>query len=177
MHRALDHRIGRFRVHRIQNAVDGLVAAGSQNRRAQNFAAVRIHQDLHEAERLALFHGAPHSRHGSRSHQCALAGFPHFRLRHARSSQRRIDVEPVGGDPVADAPRVVVQQIGGYDFIIVVRSMGEAAMAVAVAERPDARHIGRKRIVDRDVAVGIERHAGVFQAEIVRIRPAADRQQ
>ena len=51
--------------------------------------------------------------------------------------ERRIDVERIGRNAVADAARVVVEKIGGDDLEVIVGRVGEGAPAVAVAERPD----------------------------------------
>jgi hypothetical protein len=36
VHAALEHRVGRSRVHHVKDAVNGLIAPGSKNRRAEN---------------------------------------------------------------------------------------------------------------------------------------------
>ena len=70
------------------------------------------------------------------------AAAPRLRLGHADAAERRVDVERIGGDAVADAPRLAVEQVGGDDLEVVVRGVREGAAPVAVAERPDARHVG-----------------------------------
>ncbi len=70
-------------------------------------------------------------------------------------------------------PRVAVEQIGGDDLEVVVGGVGEGAAAVAVAERPDARHVGAQLVVDGDVAARVGRDAGLVEPEIVGVRAAA----
>ena len=78
---------------------------------------------------------------------------------------------------VADLAVLAVEQVGGDDLEVVVGGMGEGAAAVAVAERPDAGHVGGQGVVDGDVAARVGAHAGLVEAEVVGVRPAADRQQ
>ena len=65
---------------------------------------------------------------------------------------------------------LAVEQVRGHDLEVVVGGVGEGAAAVAVAERPDARHVGRELVVDRDVAARVDRDAGLVEAEIVGVR-------
>ena len=65
-------------------------------------------------------------------------------LGHADAAERRIDVERVGRNAVADLPVLAVEQVGGDDLEVVVGRVREGAAAVAVAERPDAGHVGRR---------------------------------
>jgi len=71
---------------------------------------------------------------------------------HADAAERRIDVEGVTEHAVANPPAFTVKEVGGDDREIIVRCVGERAAPVAVAERPDPRHIGGKPVVDLDVA-------------------------
>ena len=64
----------------------------------------------------------------------------------ADPSERRIDVEGVGGDAVGHLAPRAVEQVGGDDLVIVVGGVGEGAAAVAVAERQCAgRWSGARR--------------------------------
>ena len=70
------------------------------------------------------------------------AGLPELRTSRfgqADAAERRVDVEGVAGDAVADPAAVVVEEIGGDDFKVVVGGVGEGAFAVAIAQGPDAR--------------------------------------
>ena len=98
-------------------------------------------------------------------------------LGHADAAERRIDVERVGGDAVADPAALAVEQVGGDDLEIVIGGVGEGAAAVAFAERPDAGHVGGEAVVDLDIAALVGRDPGRLQAEIVGIGPAADGEQ
>ena len=55
--------------------------------------------------------------------------------------------------------------------------MGESALAVAIAERPDAGHVRTQLVVDHDVAEFVGFDSGSVEAEIVRIGAPTDRQQ
>ena len=85
-------------------------------------------------------------------HQRGTAAAPNLRFRHAGTAERRVGVERVGGDAVADLPRPAVEQVRRHDLEVVVRGVREGAAAVAVAERPDPRHGGAQLVVDLDVA-------------------------
>jgi hypothetical protein len=71
----------------------------------------------------------------------------------------------------------VVEQIRGDDLEIVVRGVGEGALAVAVAEGPDARCRGLQSVVDDDVATLVAARPGFVEIQIVGIRPPTDGQQ
>jgi hypothetical protein len=71
----------------------------------------------------------------------------------------------------------VVEQIRSDDLEIVLRGVGEGALAVTVPERPDARRRGLQLVVDDDVAALIAAHPGFVEIQIVGIRPTADGQQ
>src|SRR6266404_451173 len=53
--------------------------------------------------------------------------------------------------------------------------MREGAPPVAIAHRPDARHIGPKLVVDFDVAAGILSYPGAVEPEIVGVWPPSGR--
>src|SRR5262249_24716721 len=57
---------------------------------------------------------------------------------------------------------------------IVVGGVGEGALAVAVAEGPDARRSGLQSVVDNDVATLVAAHPGFVETEIVGIWPTTD---
>jgi len=62
-HRARQRVVGRLRRHDVEDRVDDLVAADSEDRRAQDLVGLFIHDDLHEALCPALFHRAADPRH------------------------------------------------------------------------------------------------------------------
>ena len=93
---------------------------------------------------------------------------------HAGSSQRRIRIKRVGVDAIGHATPITVQEVGGDDLIIVVGCVRESSPAVAFAQRIDAGHIGAELIVDLNITALIDRDAGLFQTEIIRVGRAAD---
>ena len=58
--------------------------------------------------------------------------------RHAGTAERRVDVKRIGLDSLRYAARLTVEQVARHDLEVVVGRMGEGALSVAVAERPDA---------------------------------------
>ena len=80
----------------------------------------------------------------------------------------------VGGDAVGDLAVVAVEHVGDQDLVVVVGGVGEGAAAVRVADREDSLDVGAKLVVDDDVAVRVGRNARLVEAEIVRVRAAAD---
>ena len=113
--------------------MDNLIAARSQDRRPEDPLALTVNQDLHETLCLALLEGAARILHSHCGHQRRLAGFAHLSLSHARPAKRWISVEVVGDDPVADAPLVLVEEVGRDDLEIVVGGVRESTFAIAVA--------------------------------------------
>src|SRR5262249_38138705 len=92
-------------------------------------------------------------------------------------SERGVGVERVGGNLTTGASRVVVEKVCCPDFEIVVGGVGEGAPPVAIPQRPDGGDIGAQVIGDLDVAAGVGSDACLVEAEIVRVRPTADREQ
>src|SRR5579863_4059507 len=142
MHGALHHRIRRLGVHHVQNAVDRFIAASAQQRCAENLVRVRGHNDFHKALRLPFFNGAAYFGHRSLSDQSLSAALHNFGFRHPGPAERRIDVQSVSWNPVAHAPRIVVQEVCRHNFEVVIGGVREPALAIAIAQRPDARHVG-----------------------------------
>ena len=100
-----------------------------------------------------------------------------FGLGQADPAQRRIDVERVNGNAVAHLARGAVEQVRCGDLEIIVRSVGEGASAVAIAERPDVRNAGLQGFVHDDIAVSVDLHARGLEPEIVSVRATADGEQ
>src|SRR5437762_2351215 len=100
--------------------MDRFVAAGSQNRRAQDLLRLRVHQYLHEALRFALLDGAADLCHRARADESASATLADFRLRHPGPPERRVDIEAVRQDAVTDAAAIVVEKICRDNLKIVV---------------------------------------------------------
>ncbi len=96
------------------------------------------------------------ARHRPLADERASPALANLRLRHAGAAERRIDVERVGGDPIAHPARIVLEQVRDDDLAVVVRSVRERALAVAVAERPDPRDARAELVVDHDVAALVD---------------------
>ena len=89
------------------------------NRRAKNFACLRVHRDFHESVRLALLDGTAYTRHRPLAHQHAATSLASFRFGQSHAAKRWVSIERVGRDAVADPARVVVEEVGGDDLRIV----------------------------------------------------------
>src|SRR4030095_3871548 len=131
----------------------------------------------HESLSLPLLDRASDARHRQLADECLAPALANLRLRHPCSTERWIDVERVGGDPIAHPTRIVLEQIRDDDLGVVVRSVRECALAVAVAERPDAADARAKLVVDHDVAALVDGDARPVEAEIVGVGTAADGEQ
>jgi len=157
--------------------VHDLVAVHSQDGRAQQVLVLGVDQHLHEALRFAGFAGAAHALHRHLGVQHAAAAGAGFGLGDADAAERRVDEERVAGYAVADAARVVVEQVGDHDLVVVPRRVREGAAAVAVAHRPHAFGTGAALLVDLDVAARVGLDAGHRQPQAVGVRAPADGQQ
>src|SRR5947207_14490416 len=101
-HRTLQHRIRRAGIHHVDDAVDRLVTASPENRGAEDLPRFGIDDDLHQALRLAFLDRAPDAAHRPlRAKQCAAAG-ARLAVGHADTAERRIDVQGVANNAVAD---------------------------------------------------------------------------
>ena len=134
---------------------------------------VGVDEDLDEAFGLALFDGAADAGHGAGADEGGFAGFADFGFGQADAAEGRIGVEGVAEDAVGDAAGIVVEEVGGDDFVVVVRGVGEGSAAVAVADGPDAGDVGAELVVDGDVAAVVVSDAGFFEAEVVGVGTAA----
>ena len=134
------------------DAMDRLVAAGPEHGGAENLLGFRVDDDLHQAVGLAFLERAANARHRPLADEHRVATASRLGLGHARAAERRVDVEPVGGDSVGHAATGAVEQVRRDDLEVVVGRVGERALPVAVAEGPDARHPCLEPIVHDDVA-------------------------
>ena len=91
-HRALQHGVGNSSVHHVEDAVNRLVPAGSENCRPEDMVCFGIRGHHHEALRLALFAGATNAGHGTAADEERPAGRTRLRLGNADAAERRIDV-------------------------------------------------------------------------------------
>src|SRR3546814_3081198 len=71
-HRALQLRGGGAHAHHVDDAVDGFVAVGSEDRGAEDRLRSGIDDDLHESLRLVLLHRAPDPPHRPLAHHVPL---------------------------------------------------------------------------------------------------------
>jgi hypothetical protein len=165
----LEGRIRGAGVHHVEDAVDRLVAASAQDGCAEDFRRLRVHHHLHESLRLILLDSAPHTGHWPMSDEQGSAARARLGFGDADAAERRVDIESIGRNPLAHAARLATQEVGRNDLEVVVGRVCEGAAAIAVAERPDARHVGRELIVDADVAARVGRDTGLVEPEVVRV--------
>jgi len=120
VHGPLDHRVRCLGVHDIQDGMDDLVASDAEDGCSQDFLRFSIHQNFHKPLSFAFLHRSADAGHGPCGHQRLLSRLLHLGFRPPHPPQWGIDVQGVGQDSIADAARVIIQQIGGYDFVVVV---------------------------------------------------------
>src|SRR5215472_9985631 len=169
MHRALKDRVWRLGVHHIEHAVNGLIAADAKNGTSQDLLVLRVYDDPHEPLGFALFHRSRYACHGALSDKRAPAGFAHLTFRHSNAAQGRVNIKVVGGDAVADAPRVMVKEVGGDDFKVVIGRVSESAFAVAIAQGPYPGYAGLQLVVHTDVTVRVPLDTSSFQTKVIRV--------
>ena len=73
--------VGGAGVHGVDDAVDGLVAAGAEDGGAEDLLAFGVDENFHEAFGLALFDGAGDLGHGAGADERRFAGFADLALR------------------------------------------------------------------------------------------------
>ncbi len=131
--RPLDDRVGRVRVHDVEHGVNNFVAADAEDRCAEDLLTLSIDHDLHEPLGFTPLARPADAGHLHLAYQRPSPRFSHLAVRQSDATQRRVDVEPVGGDAVADPSGIVVKHIGRNDLVIVVGGVGKCAVAVDVA--------------------------------------------
>ena len=122
---------------------------------------------------LALQDRAADLRHRHLGLEHPAAGRPRLGHGHPHPAERRVGEHRVRGDPAVDTCAVGLEQ----DLAVLVRGVGERAVAVDVAERPDARAPrSRTAVVDGEEAalVGLQ---PVGVAEQIDVGRAAGRDQ
>ncbi len=154
-----------------------LVAGEAQDRRTKDHPGVGVDHHFHEAQALASLHGAPDTAHRASADQYLATGLQGFALRHAGAAEWRVDEHGIGRDAIRHRARVVVEEVGSDDLMVVVRRMREGAAAVAIAKRPDARDTGAQLFVDLDIAASVGLDACLVEPKIVGVGHAPDRQQ
>ena len=170
----LDGGVGGVGIHDVEEAVDGFVAADAEERGAEDALGFGVDQDLHEAEAFAFFEGAVDAGHGAGGDEDWLARFACVGFRYADAGEGWVAVHGVAGYAVGDSSGVVVEEVCGDDFEVVVGGVSEGAAAVAVAEGVDAGDVGAELIVNEDVAVFVCGDASTVEAEVLRVGGAPD---
>ena len=69
VHGALNHRVWRVGVHHVEDRMNYLIALDPQKRRSKDLFRFGIHQNFHEAVRLAFLHRTADFRHRMLSNQ------------------------------------------------------------------------------------------------------------
>ncbi len=154
--------------------MDHFVTANAEYGRAQDFFRLRVDEDLHKPLGFAALAGTAHTRHHPLTDECFAPRCAHLALGHAGAPERRVDVERIGQDTIGDAARVVVEQVGDYDLIVVIRSVRERAAAVDVTYRLDTRDIGAQLVVHDDKPAWVRLDIGFIQTQVVCIGRSAD---
>ena len=149
-----------------------LVTVQAQDRGAQQLPGIGVHEYLHETLRLAHFAGAADPGHEHFRGEQFSSALLCFSLVHADPAERRVDEEGIAGYAVGDPARIVIEQVGGHDFIIIPGGMGERTLAVGIAHAPDAVRTGAALIVNRNVAACIRRDPRGFQPQVAGIGQA-----
>ena len=119
-----DARIGgsrHARGHRLDHAMDGLVASDAENGRAEDRVGVAVDHDFHEPFRFAFLDRAADAGHWPAADADRMAFGPGFGLGQADPAERRIDIERVNGNAVAHLARGAVEQVRRGDLEIIVR--------------------------------------------------------
>src|SRR6202044_1358586 len=115
--------------------------------------------------------------HSADTDEGRLLRCAHFGFGHADVGERWINVSGIRENAVTDTARSAIEEIVGDDFVVVVRSVGEGAAAVAVADGVNAGSGGAELIVDGDVSALVGRNAGCGKVQVVGVGYAAGGQQ
>jgi hypothetical protein len=177
VHGPLNNRIRRFGIHHVEDRLNSLVAAGSKDGGSQDLVGLSIHHDLHKPLRLALLDGAANLRHLPPPNQRAAAALANFFLGQACTGERRIDVNSIGGNAVADFARVIIRKIRADYFSIVKGCVCKSALSVAIPQRPDARDARLQLVINDNIPAFIEANACVGEPEVIRIWTPPHRKQ
>src|SRR3954468_15194103 len=176
-HAALKLGDRRARIDGVDERLHHLVAARAEERRAEDAPALLLDVNLEEALRLALLERPRYALHRPLADASAQAGLADLALAHSHSPERRIGVERIDRDAIGPFAARVRKEVVRHDLVVVVRGMGEGALAVAVAQGPHVRIAGAERLVDLDIAALVLGNPGALEAEIVGVRHAPDREQ
>jgi len=72
---------------------------------------------------------------------------------------------------------VIIQQVGGYDFIVVIGGVREGTVSIAVSQGPDPWNTGSELVIDLDVASFVHFETSLLETEIIRVGLPPGRQQ
>src|SRR4051812_5617321 len=160
-HRPLQDRIGRSSIHHVQDTVDRLITTHPQYRGPKDSLRLSVGDHLHEPLGFALLDRPPDPRHRTLRYEQRPARPARFGFGQPDAPERWINVEGIGGNTLAHSTVFTIEKIGRDDLIVVVGGVGEGAAAVAVAQGPDAGHIGGQAVVHPNVAPCIDRDSGL----------------
>ena len=177
VHRALNHGVRSLRVHRVQQNVNNFVASDSENCGTQNLFCFRVDADFDETLCLTFFVRAAHLAHRKLRGEGSPSRFPYLCVRQAATSQRRVNIERIGLDPVGNPAMVSVKEIVRNNLVVVVGSMRKGATPVAIAQSPYARHARLQLIIHGDVATMVGSNPGPVQSQVVGVGSTSHGQQ
>src|SRR5271167_1488181 len=126
-HRALQRGEGDPCVHRVENSMDRLVAAGSENSRPEDLMCLSISDRHHKSLRFALLDRAADARHRSAANEEPTSSGAGLRLGHADAAERRIGVEGIAQNAIAKAPPLAVEEVRRDNLEVVIGGVGEGA--------------------------------------------------
>jgi hypothetical protein len=118
------HRVGVGRGcdacrHRLDHAVDCLVAAHPEDCRAEDRVGVTVDHDLDEAARFAFLDRTANARHRPNANPHAMSFGAGLGLGQTDPSKRRIYVERVHRNAVAHPALSAVEQVRRDEFVVV----------------------------------------------------------
>ena len=157
--------------------MNNLVTAYAEDGGSENLTRVGINDDFNKPLCFTLLDSTRHSAHWPLSNQEALPRPSRLGFCQTRAAQWRIHIKGIGRKAVADAATILLKKISRDDLIVIISCVGEGALAVAVAERPDVGHGGTQLVVDRNVAVLVGFYTGRVKTQIIGIGAAADSEQ
>ncbi len=157
--------------------MDGLVAVDAEDGAAEDLVGVGVDEELHEAGGLAHLPGASDGFHLPGTDQHVTSARQGLRVGHPEATERWVDEQPVAGDSVGNPTRVVVEQVGDNDLVIVVGGVRECTLPVAIAERPDPVDVRPQLVVDGDETACVGLDPDGDEAEVIGVGNPADSEQ
>jgi hypothetical protein len=108
VHGALQDHVGRLGVHDVENPVDRLIAARSQDRGTEDQLTFSVDEDFHETACFTLLDRSSDLCHRSKPYKQALACSVRLCFGQSDPAKGRIGKESVGGYPVTDPTSVLI---------------------------------------------------------------------